>query len=144
MSAPLQFVSRTPNATSASDLARRIAAHEAAVAIVGLGYFGLPLGLSFADAGFKVTGIDADSEKVAGLLRGVTNVTDVTREELLDAVQSRRLSPTLDWETLQRADVVVICVPTPLRKTKDPDLTHVIAATEQVAAHLHPGQLVVL
>ncbi len=144
MSLPLQFTPRTPAESSAPELARRIAEHQATVAIVGLGYVGLPLGLSFADAGFRVTGIDSDAEKVAGLLRGATNVTDVTREELLDAVHGRRLSPTVEWEALGRADVVVICVPTPLRKTKDPDLTHVIAATEQVAAHLHPGQLIVL
>jgi len=81
---------------------------------------------------------------VSGLLHGRSHVTDVADEEVAAAVQKGRLRPTGSWETLESADVVTICVPTPLRKTKDPDLTHIIAATDQVAQHLHRGQLVVL
>jgi UDP-N-acetyl-D-glucosamine dehydrogenase len=125
-------------------LAQRIAARRAEVAVVGLGYVGLPLGLTFAEAGFPVVGIDADAERVGRLGRGSSYITDVGDAEVAAAVSERRLRPTVDWETLAAADVVVICVPTPLRKTRDPDLTHVVAATTEVAERLRPGQLVVL
>jgi len=128
----------------ADRLEERITSRTAALSVVGLGYVGLPLGLTFGDAGFAVTGIDVDAAKVAALGRGRSHVTDVADDELLAAVAARRLVPTTDWSALERADVVTICVPTPLRKTKDPDLTYVVAATEEVARRLHPGQLVIL
>lgn len=129
---------------AAESLQQKILARRAALAVVGMGYVGLPLGLTFAEAGFKVTGIDVDERKIAGLVRGRSPVTDVSDVELASAVASGRLTPTGSWEALERADVVTICVPTPLRKTKDPDLTHIVAATTEVARRLHPGQLVVL
>ncbi|HUP41806.1 MAG TPA: nucleotide sugar dehydrogenase [Thermoanaerobaculia bacterium] len=129
---------------SADRLEERIVSRTASLGVVGLGYVGLPLGLTFGDAGFSVTGIDVDAGKVAALARGRSHVTDVKDDELLAAIATRRLVPTTDWSALERADVVTICVPTPLRKTKDPDLTYVVAATEEVARRLRPGQLVIL
>jgi UDP-N-acetyl-D-glucosamine dehydrogenase len=128
----------------AQALEQRIARRSAQLSIVGLGYVGLPLGLTFAEAGFRVSGIDADPAKVSGLLHGRSHVTDVADREVAEAVGGGRLRPTGSWDALDSADVVTICVPTPLRKTKDPDLTHIVAATDQVARHLHRGQLVVL
>ncbi len=125
-------------------LEAKLASRTASVAVVGMGYVGLPLGLTFGAAGFRVTGIDVDAVKVAALSRGRSHVTDVGDDELAAAIGDGRLTPTTDWNVVADADVVTICVPTPLRKTKDPDLTYVIAATEEVAKRLHPGQLVIL
>jgi UDP-N-acetyl-D-glucosamine dehydrogenase len=133
-----------PEGGYAAALEEKIDDRTAAVAVVGLGYVGLPLGLTFGAAGFRVTGIDVDVEKVAALAAGRSYVTDVGDLELRAAVADDRFVPTTDWEALGSADVVAICVPTPLRKTKDPDLTYVVAATEEVARRLRPGQLVVL
>ena len=133
-----------PPAESLASLETRIADRSAALAVVGLGYVGLPLGLTFADAGYRVHGIDVDAAKVKRLREGRSHVTDVADRELAEHVESGRLHPTTDWGILDRADVVTICVPTPLRKTKDPDLTFVVSAAERVAEHLHPGQLVIL
>jgi len=135
---------RRLTADSASELERRLVERSATIAVVGMGYVGLPLGLTFAEAGYAVTGIDADAEKVERLRAGRSYVTDVSDRELATAVAAERLRPTGDWEAIESADVVTICVPTPLRKTRDPDLAHVIAATEKVAERLRPGQLVVL
>ncbi len=112
--------------------------------VIGLGYVGLPLGLSFGEVGFEVVGIDVDEAKVSALQCGRSYVTDVTDVDLSSAIAKGSLRPTTDWSALDRADIVTICVPTPLRKTKDPDLTFIVAATEQVALRLRPGQLVVL
>jgi UDP-N-acetyl-D-glucosamine dehydrogenase len=147
MAEPLLLPSSEESARD-SDLAgvleRRIAARTATVSVVGLGYVGLPLGLGFVESGFRVTGVDVDPERVAGLKHARSPVTDVGRDELARAVGDGRFAPTTDWSSLARCDVAVICVPTPLRKTRDPDLTHVVAATEKVARRLHPGELVVL
>jgi UDP-N-acetyl-D-glucosamine dehydrogenase len=133
-----------PRADGLGNLELRIVERRAEVAVVGLGYVGLPLGLTFAQAGYPVVGIDADAERVARLEHGRSYITDVGDAEVAGAVAARRLRPTVDWEVLAESDVVVICVPTPLRKTRDPDLAHVIAATTEVAKRLRPGQLVVL
>lgn len=133
-----------PPGSAAGALEERIASRTAEICVVGLGYVGLPLGLTFGTAGYRVAGIDVDGERVAALRRGRSYVTDVADREVAEAVGSGRLEPTSDWATLERSDVVTICVPTPLRKTRDPDLTYVIAATEEVARRLRPGQLVVL
>jgi UDP-N-acetyl-D-glucosamine dehydrogenase len=125
-------------------LEARIREQTARLSVVGLGYVGLPLGLAFGEVGFPVTGIDVDTGKVEALKRGRSHVTDVSDLEVHSAVAGGRLTPTADWAALESADVVTICVPTPLRKTKDPDLTYVVSATEEVARRLHPGQLVVL
>ena len=116
----------------------------ACVAVIGQGYVGLPLALAFARAGFTAVGIDNDSDRVAALNLGQSPTPDVADRELRELLDSGRYQATADFAVLDASDVVIICVPTPLRKSKDPDISFVVAAAEQAAAHFHPGQLVVL
>jgi UDP-N-acetyl-D-glucosamine dehydrogenase len=125
-------------------LLERIHDRSALIGIIGLGYVGLPLAVAFAQAGFKVIGLDLDTKKVALLNDGQSYVSDVPSADVAEIVRQQRFHATADYETLRQADVVSICVPTPLRKTKDPDMSYVISATESVAAIAHPGMLVVL
>ena len=117
---------------------------HAHVGVIGLGYVGLPLAVEFARAGFSVTGFDVDASKVAEINAGRSYIPDVPQAELAEAVQAGRLRATTDMARLADMDVADICVPTPLRKTKDPDLSYVVQALEGVAAALKPGQLVIL
>lgn len=125
-------------------LQTKIQAKAARVAIVGQGYVGLPLAVEFAWTGFRVTGIDADRERVDALNRGDSYIPDVSEEQLQQVIQTGRFVATSDVGVLAEQDVIVICVPTPLRKSKDPDISYVVAAAEDVARHLCAGQLVVL
>ena len=125
-------------------LEERIVTKTASVGVVGLGYVGLPLALTFVETGYLAAGIDIDGYRIDALRQGRSHVTDVGDVEVKTAVEEGRFLPTTDWSALSEMDVVAICVPTPLRKTKDPDLTYVISATEQVARTLRPGQLVIL
>jgi UDP-N-acetyl-D-glucosamine dehydrogenase len=127
-----------------SDLRKRLADRSARVAVVGLGYVGLPLAVEFARAGFETTGIDLDERKVAAITQGTSYIPDVPPGEVARLVAGRRLSATSDFSTIAQLDTVNICVPTPLRKTKDPDMSHIVSAVEQIARHLHPGMLVIL
>ena len=124
------------------DLLHKIQARQAVVGVVGLGYVGLPLAVTFCQAGFTVIGIDVDGRKVAALNRGESYIEDVPSEALAELAP--RLEATTDFGALARCDTVSICVPTPLRKTGDPDMSYIISAADQVARHLHPGMLVVL
>jgi UDP-N-acetyl-D-glucosamine dehydrogenase len=117
---------------------------SATVGVIGLGYVGLPLAVEFAKAGFRVVGIDVDAQKIATLSRGRSYIQDVPHRDIKAAVDAGRLTATTDFSVLKRIDAVSICVPTPLRKTKDPDISFIAAATAQVARYLPPGQLVVL
>ena len=128
----------------AAELEEKIRARQARVAIVGLGYVGLPLAAEFARSGFPVTGIDLDPKKVAELQNGRSYIQDVAAEEIAGLRSQDRLRATTDYGALAEMDTVSICVPTPLRKTKDPDLSYILAAVGQVQQHLHPGMLVVL
>ncbi len=114
------------------------------VCIIGLGYVGLPLAVEFAGAGLRTVGIDVNREKVDGVNRGVSHVPDVPEERLRGPVSQGLLGATTDFSALREADAVCICVPTPLTKTMDPDISHIVASVEEVARHLHPGMLVVL
>lgn len=125
-------------------LLERIHNRSAVIGIIGLGYVGLPLAVAFAQAGFKVIGLDLDTRKVASLNDGKSYVTDVPNADVADIVRQNRFYATADYEALRQADIVSICVPTPLRKTKDPDMSYVISATESVASIAHQGMLVVL
>jgi len=128
----------------ATALNRRIEARTARIAVVGQGYVGLPVAVEFATAGFPVTGLDTDPDRVAALSFGRSCSPDVTNAELTARLRSGQYEATTDFGVLERSDVVIICVPTPLRKSKDPDIACVVAAGEAVAARFHPGQLVVL
>jgi UDP-N-acetyl-D-glucosamine dehydrogenase len=122
----------------------RIQNRSARVGVIGLGYVGLPLAVEFARSGFTVTGFDVDASKVAQINAGKTYIPDVRDDDLASHVRSGRLSATTDMARLAEMDAIDIAVPTPLRKTKDPDLSYVVMAVEAVAAVLRPGQLVVL
>jgi UDP-N-acetyl-D-glucosamine dehydrogenase len=125
-------------------LLKKIATRSLQVAVIGLGYVGLPLTITFAEAGFQVTGIDVDTQKVDQAKRGESYIPDISNSTLQALIESERLHFTTDFTALADCDAVSICVPTPLRKTRDPDISSILAATEQVRAHLHPGQLIVL
>ena len=127
-----------------SNLLERIRTKQARIGVIGLGYVGLPLAVEFARAGFQVTGFDVDASKVDEINAGRSYIPDVAQTELADVVKSGHLRATTDLEQLGDMDVADICVPTPLRKTKDPDLSYVVKALGAVAARLRAGQLVIL
>jgi UDP-N-acetyl-D-glucosamine dehydrogenase len=116
----------------------------ARVGVVGLGYVGLPLVVEFARAGFPVVGIDVDARKVAAINRGESYIQDVQARDVAEFTAAGRLTATSDTAAIARLDTINICVPTPLRKTRDPDLSFVVSAVERIAEHLRPGQLVIL
>ena len=122
----------------------RITNKQAKVGIIGLGYVGLPLAVEFARGGFDVTGFDVDEEKITAISQGHSYIPDVAEAELNAVVKAGRLRATSDMKQLATMDVVDIAVPTPLRKTRDPDLSYVVKAVEAVAASLKAGQLIVL
>jgi UDP-N-acetyl-D-glucosamine dehydrogenase len=122
----------------------KLRVRNAHVAVIGLGYVGLPLAVAFAEAGYRVTGIDVDRSKVEAVNAGESYIEDVNQATLRRVVESGALSATFEFDVLQQCDAVSICVPTPLRKTRDPDISYIVAATEAVAKHLHPGMVVVL
>lgn len=112
--------------------------------IIGLGYVGLPLAVEFAKAGIEVVGIDVDTRKVSALNKGESYILDVPTKEVEELVKAKKLSATTDFSVIQSLDTVNICVPTPLRKSKDPDMTYIVSATEQIAKYVHAGMLVIL
>jgi UDP-N-acetyl-D-glucosamine dehydrogenase len=126
------------------ELRRKIENKTALSGIVGLGYVGLPLAVEFARAGLPVLGFDVSQKKVDTLNSGVSYIQDVPQEVLGRHVAAGRLSATTDFARIAEVDTVNIAVPTPLRKTKDPDMSFVVAATEQIAKYLHPGMLIIL
>ena len=117
---------------------------KARVGVLGLGYVGLPLAVVFAEAGFHVTGIDPDSRKVDCLNKGVSYIPDVQTPAIEKLVKSGHLNATTDFAVLKDLDAVSICVPTPLRKTGDPDMSFILSATDELAKYMHPGMVVVL
>jgi UDP-N-acetyl-D-glucosamine dehydrogenase len=125
-------------------LIQKFQQHTAIVAIVGLGYVGLPLAVVFCEAGFRVIGIDLDQRKVDTVKRGESHIQDVPSAQVKKLVEAGRLSATTDFTALQSADAVSICVPTPLGKFGDPDMSYVVSATESIAQNIHPGMVVVL
>ena len=126
------------------DLQRKILSRQAKVGIVGLGYVGLPLAAEFANAGFCVTGIDIDAAKVEAINRGESYVQDVPTAVLAPLVHSGKIRATGDFAAVETLDTINICVPTPLRKTKDPDMSYIVSACQEIAKHFHPGMLVIL
>ena len=129
---------------AADKLIVKIRGREARLAVIGLGYVGLPLACEFAARGVVVEGIDVDTAKIAGLLRGSSHVQDVPDDQLTGLIGKKVLKPTGDFSVLGSCDACIICVPTPLRKTRDPDISYIVASVEEIARYLHPGFLVVL
>jgi len=128
----------------AEALAAKIADRTARVGIVGLGYVGLPLAVEFAKAGFSVTGIDLIESKVARLNAGDSYIQDVPPSEVDALVNSGKLRATTDFSIISELDTINICVPTPLRKTKDPDMSYIVSACQEIAKYFHPGMLAIL
>lgn len=125
-------------------LKNKIETHNATAAVIGLGYVGLPLAMEIAAAGFKVIGIDLDENKIAALKRGKSYILDVPEKSIAETVQAGQFRPTTDFSALANADTVSICVPTPLSKSRDPDISFILSATEEIRKYLHRGQLIVL
>ena len=117
---------------------------KAYLAVIGLGYVGLPLLVEFARAGYRCVGIDIDPEKIRRINEADSYVGDIPSASLKEAVESGLLTATTDFSVLADADTVNICVPTPLRKTRDPDISHIVSAVKEIRKHLHAGQLVIL
>jgi len=135
---------KKPSKTDAQLLRARIASRDAHIGVVGLGYVGLPLAVEFAQAGFRVTGIDINSERVAGMLAGRSHVEDITSSVLAPLVRSGLLGAQDHYRGCGRFDAILICVPTPLRKTKDPDISYIVSALGEIAKDVRAGQLIVL
>ena len=121
-----------------------IESRKATAAVIGLGYVGLPLAVEMLAAGFNVIGIDLDRNKIAALKQGKSYILDVEDQLISSAVSSGRFYPTSDFGNLAKADTVSICVPTPLSKSRDPDISFILAATEEIRKYLHKDQLIVL
>src|SRR2546427_3753298 len=138
------FVDSWAPAHHATTLIRQIATHSARISIIGQGYVGLPRAVEFARAGFHVTGLDTDPDRVAALGSGRSHVPDVPSAQLQALLRAGRYHATTKPAVLADSDAVLICVPTPLRKSKDPDISYVVAASKEAAAHFRPGQLIIL
>lgn len=126
------------------DLRHKIAAREARIAVVGLGYVGLPLAVEFAEAGFRVIGMDVDVEKVQQINGGLSYIDDVSSERVGNLVGNGKFCATNCYGELRKADAISICVPTPLRKTRDPDMAFIVQAARSIAEIRRPGMLIVL
>ena len=127
-----------------SQLVDAIQDRTARVAVIGQGYVGLPLALEFSRAGYSVIGIDADPDRVAAITVGQSPTPDITSESLQARLDEGRYRVTTDVAAVEDRDIMVICVPTPLRKSRDPDISFVAAAASEIARRFRPGQLVVL
>ncbi|MFQ5867094.1 MAG: nucleotide sugar dehydrogenase [bacterium] len=125
-------------------LKEKIVQHKAKIGVIGLGYVGLPLAVEFGKAGFHVKGVETNRDKTDMVNRGKCYIKDIPEGELQKLVKNKKLEATSDFSVLKGVDAVSICVPTPLRKTRDPDISYIISAVEEVAKYLHPEELVIL
>jgi UDP-N-acetyl-D-glucosamine dehydrogenase len=125
-------------------LRTKLQQRNATAAVIGLGYVGLPLALEIASAGFNVVGIDLDQSKIDKLKRGSSYIGDVSDEAIAGAIKTGRFAPTFDFSALRDVDTASICVPTPLSKSRDPDISFILAVTGKIRRYLHSGQLIVL
>jgi UDP-N-acetyl-D-glucosamine dehydrogenase len=130
--------------TMKDQLLRKLNDRTACIGVVGLGYVGLPLALEFARAGFHVIGYDVSDRVVSGLMGGVSHIQDVSSEDLSALVKAGKFEATADESRMREMDAISIAVPTPLAKTRDPDMTYIIAAADAIARNAHPGLLIVL
>ncbi len=126
------------------ELLDKIRSRKAKTGVIGLGYVGLPLAIEFARAGFHAIGIDVDQRKVDAVNAGTSYIVDTASEDIASLVTTGRLRATNDFSVIAECDTVNICVPTPLRKTKDPDMTFILAAVAEIKKYIHAGQLVIL
>jgi UDP-N-acetyl-D-glucosamine dehydrogenase len=127
-----------------AELLSKIIERRAVIGVIGLGYVGLPLAVEFGRGGMRVIGFDLDQSRIETINGGRSYIPDVPTEMVQTLVERNKLSATTDFSKLAETDAVIICVPTPLRKTKEPDISYILAASEQVKAYLHTPQLIVL
>lgn len=125
-------------------LKNKILGKKARIGIIGLGYVGLPLAIEFAKKGFEVFGIDVDKARVDSINKMRSYILDVTSEDIRAVSDAGLLFATSDYRVIKKLDVVIICVPTPLRKTKEPDISYIVDATEKIAKYKRKGQLIIL
>ena len=128
----------------AASLRQKIDSRQARTGVVGLGYVGLPLAVELAKAGFHTTGIDLDERKTQAINAGRSYIPDVPTADVQALSKAGKLDATTDFAVVAELDTINICVPTPLRKTKDPDMSYIVSAVEAIAKHLHPGMLIIL
>lgn len=133
-----------PPTAAAEQLKEKIRSRRARAGVVGLGYVGLPLAVELAAAGFSVTGIDVSEAKAERINLGDSYVGDVSSDNLASLVGVGKLRATTDFSVVGELDTINICVPTPLRKTKDPDMSYIVSSCKEIARYLHPGMLVIL
>jgi len=126
------------------ELSQKIDERSARIGVIGLGYVGLPLAVELAGAGFEVIGFDIDKEKVRSIEAGNSYIPDVSQEDLASAREGDRFRATSDFDQLHEVQIVNVCVPTPLTKTKDPDVSFMASAVEEIRERLHPGELIIL
>ena len=117
---------------------------RAKICVIGLGYVGLPLAVEFAKGGFYVTGIDTDTGRVRNVRESIPYILDVPIKEITAVVKSGRLYPTNSFEALKTADAVIICVPTPLKRRNQPNISYIVRAVKEIAKYLHKDELIVL
>ncbi len=127
-----------------NDIQKLIHDRSARVGVIGLGYVGLPLAVEFARHGFRATGFEVDADKVISVNKGESHIGDVPSSVLKEMVDADRMQATADFSHLKECDAIIICVPTPLRKTKEPDISYILAAAEQIKKNLRRGQIIVL
>lgn len=125
-------------------LQNKIVSKKANVAVIGLGYVGLPLAISFAQKGFKIFGIDTNEKRIERLKQGQSYITDVKNKDFASLVRKGILNVSTDFSRLQEADVVIICVPTPIKRKYTPDISYMVSAVRSIAKYLHPGMLIIL
>ena len=143
---PGGYMTHTPTFLSphADALFQRLTTRTARTGVIGMGYVGLPLAVEFGRAGFTVVGIDVDKRKCDAINGGESYIPDVPTSDVAALVNAGQLRAVPDLAAADRLDTINICVPTPLRKTRDPDMSYVVSAAQLVKAHLHPGMLVIL
>lgn len=138
------FFSHKEAQVNKHNLLEKIASRTARVGVIGLGYVGLPLVVEFASNGFDSTGFEVDARKAEIINQGESYIPDVSTAQVAQCVAAKKLSATTDFAALKDQDIIIICVPTPLRKTKDPDVSYILSAAEKIQATLRPGQLIIL
>ena len=126
------------------NIIEKIKSRRVKCGVIGLGYVGLPLAVEFAEGGATVVGIDVDARKVQSVKRGVSYIQDVATATVRELVAKKKLSATMDFSIIRKLDTVNICVPTPLRKTKDPDVSYIVSAVREIGKYLRRGQLIIL
>ena len=127
-----------------TDLKNKVKNKKAVITVVGLGYVGLPIALEFCKKGFKVNGLDTSKKRIARLKKKISYINDIPSSDIKKLYDTKRFYATDDASVIKKSDVIIVCVPTPLRKVKDPDISYILSANKSISEHLRSGQLVIL